>query len=103
VTRVFSSEDRILVSHLKNILDAEGIRCDVRNEILSGAAGELAPIDTWPELWVTDNLKVDFAKDLIQSALKQFDEKMDDWQCQCGETIDGAMAICWHCGASAPN
>ena len=51
---VYTAQNMLLVGHLRNILESEGIHCLTRNEYLAGGAGELPPTETWPELWVEE-------------------------------------------------
>ena len=66
--QVYTHENRLLVSNARNILEAEGVELQVRNEYAAGAAGDLAPLDAWMELWVVNNRDYTRAHDLIDSA-----------------------------------
>ncbi len=50
--RVFSSHNAVLVHHSRNLLEAEGIATEVRNQMLSSAMGELPPAECQAEVWV---------------------------------------------------
>ena len=50
--RIHTADDPIFIGYLKSLLEAEGIACNVRNELLLGGSGELPPNECWPELWV---------------------------------------------------
>ena len=50
--RIYSSFNLAAVHHARNLLDAEGIRAVVKNEMLSSAMGELPPAECQIELWV---------------------------------------------------
>jgi hypothetical protein len=56
--RVYSAKDPLMIGHLKNVLTAAGIRCVTKKLDLISAAGELPPIECWPELWVVDDDRV---------------------------------------------
>jgi hypothetical protein len=45
VRRVFSSYDLIAAHHARNLLEAAGIRAEVRNWRLASAMGELPPAE----------------------------------------------------------
>lgn len=86
--------------HLKNLLEAEGIAASVRNDILSGAMGEMPLNETWPELWLERPIDLQRARALITAALAA-GTASPDWVCPgCGETIEGVFQICWRCGQS---
>ena len=92
--RVFSSFNQQIVHHAKNLLEAEGIRCVVRNEHLSSAMGELPPAECQAELWVVDDSNALRAEQVLQRR-----ESGPDWTCRCGETLGAQFTQCWSCGA----
>ena len=51
---VYTHPNLFFVTNAKNILQHYSIKAIIQHEYLSGAAGDLAPIDTWPELWLVD-------------------------------------------------
>jgi hypothetical protein len=53
--RLFSSPDLIRVAQLKDVLEAECISCVIKNENLSGIAGEVPFAETFPELWIQND------------------------------------------------
>ena len=95
--RLYSSYNRILVHHLRNVLEAQGIAAVVRNELLSSAMGELPPAECQTELWVPFP---EAAK--AEAALKEaLSEKHGPaWRCPaCGEESEPQFTQCWRCGA----
>ena len=97
--KVTSSDSIITVHHYKNILEAEGIRCIVKNEHLPTIFGEVPFAEIWPELWVVNDIDCDRARQLIDAAI--IDESpQSPWRCpKCGEENEGQFAACWNCGA----
>ena len=94
--RVFSSFNRIAVHHAKNLLAAEGIAAQVRNEFLSSAMAELPPAECQAELWVLDD--EDAARAF--GVLRRPPPSGPDWKCtHCGETSGPQFTQCWNCGA----
>lgn len=91
---VYSNDQLLMVNHVKNLLQGANIDSQLKNEFIGGGAGDLAPLDTWPELWVETPL-VDKAKDIIAN--------MDNnsalvWYCtECDEENPAAFDICWQC------
>jgi hypothetical protein len=99
--RVYRSDDRLLVGHLREVLAAQGIACVVRNDYLGGAVGELPPNECWPELWVVDSADWARAEALVAAQLGP--AATTPWICPgCGETVEGQFAQCWRCGHAAP-
>lgn len=99
--RVYTHENRLFVSNAKNILDNANIANQLKNEYAGGAAGDLAPLDAWMELWVVDDANYEAALQLVKNA---FDNDLDtDWHCQqCHENNPSSFTICWQCNASKP-
>ncbi|MCG6870019.1 MAG: DUF2007 domain-containing protein [Gammaproteobacteria bacterium] len=100
--KVFTAQNAVFPGFLKQVLEDRGIRCVIRNEHLGSAAGELPVNECWPELWVADNRDAEFARSLIDAALRD-GEGRDAWDCPgCRERIEGQFAQCWNCGCLRP-
>ena len=95
--KVFSAQNFIEVAFWRNYLEQHGIPCQIRNEFLGSAAGELPPIECWPELWIDDArdetaVKKHFASDPLG------EKKLPLWTCaSCGEESEGQFSHCWNC------
>jgi hypothetical protein len=97
--RLHSAKDPLMIGHLKNVLDTFGIRCVARNSDLISAAGELPPVECWPELWVVDDDKFGRARSILRKTLAPLQSVKKPWHCVgCGETIEGQFSECWNCG-----
>jgi hypothetical protein len=95
--KIHTAESLIEVAHLRNVLVAAGIACQIRNDRLMGALGEIPFVDCWPELWLMDERDALTAKGLIDGELRPL-KPSADWTCPaCGETIEGQFSDCWHC------
>jgi len=95
--KVYSSDNTIMAGHIHSILEANDIECHLRNMNLAGGIGELPINECWPEVWVNDESDFTIAESLIKNTLSHA-AKNDDWQCRCGESIEGQFEICWSCG-----
>lgn len=94
--KVYTHENRFFVSNAKNIVDAEGIETLLKNEYAAGAAGDLAPIDAWMELWVINERDAQKATALIEEAFNHCREA--SWVCpNCQERNPAAFEFCWSC------
>lgn len=97
---IYTHENKLLVENARNLLQIEGINTVIKNEFSSGAAGDLAPMDTWPELWLVDESQFTTAKTVIEAM--QAKACGDDWRCnQCQEINGAAFEVCWSCGTPA--
>ena len=93
--RVYSSFNLAAVHHARNVLEADGIRAVVRNEILSSAMGELPPAECQTELWVLSDGDAPRAEEILHRRTIAGPE----WPCvQCGEISGPQFTQCWRCG-----
>jgi hypothetical protein len=98
--KLTSAETLVLINHYANLLAAEGIRTEVRNQHLGSVMGEIPFFETWPQLWVVNDLDFDRAKQLIEAADEE--APTEPWICgACAEQNEGQFSACWKCGTSA--
>ena len=96
---LYSSLNLHEIHHLKNLLETEGIRCHIRNELLSRLAGEIPFTECAPQLWLRDERDLERARQIV-SDFGRGAAAAPNWQCpDCGETLEGQFSACWHCGA----
>ncbi|MEE9327832.1 MAG: DUF2007 domain-containing protein [Cocleimonas sp.] len=94
---VHTAEDRVYLYHLKNILETQGIESIIKNDRLSSLAGEIPMVSVWPELWVTDPMKVAWAKEIIEET-KNSAPSNKTWVCKnCNEEHSTQFTECWNC------
>lgn len=95
--QVYTSQDRFYIYHLKNLLEAEGIECLIKNDTLSSLAGELPMTVVWPELWVIDSIYSLKAKGIITDSKKE-SSTGKNWICKnCREEHSSQFMECWNC------
>lgn len=96
---VFSHPNPMIVGSMASLLAQHGIDSSYRNEFLAGGAGELAPGETWLELWVEARHQSK-AEALIREAMVQ--PERDEWRCNhCQEANPATFEVCWRCGEPA--
>jgi len=101
--KIYSAQDPLMIGHLKNILESQGIDCVLKNTYLAGAVGELPPIECWPELWVVDDAEYSMAEGVLGKALAPLESVRKPWRCaKCGEEVEGQFTECWNCGNGRP-
>jgi hypothetical protein len=100
--KIYSADDSLQVGMIKSVLEQEGINCLIKNQMLSGALGEIPPLECWPELWVTDDRDSSRAANIVEALLAQTEVNTPSWQCTCGEQIEGQFSACWKCGGEKP-
>jgi len=88
-----------MIGHLRNVLALHGIECITRKLDLATGAGELPPVECWPELWVLDDERCAEAEALLRKTLAPVEAVKKPWTCSnCGEEIEGQFSECWNCG-----
>lgn len=99
---IYTRENRFLVYNIQNIVENAGITTILKNEYASSAAGDLAPHETWLELWVLQDDDYPLAMMAIKAA---FDHKDDSgWVCQkCSENNNASFELCWQCQTERPD
>jgi hypothetical protein len=101
--KLYTAQNALTIGHLRNILESGGIKCAVKNLYLSGAVGELPPIECWPELWVIDDAKHAEAEEVVNRTLAPLRSVSRRWNCRkCGREVEGQFSECWNCGESRP-
>jgi hypothetical protein len=97
--KVYSAKDPLMVGHLRNVLVLHGIECVTRKLDLTTAAGELPPVECWPELWIIDDERLSEAQVILKKTLAPVEAVRKLWECSaCGEQIEGQFSECWKCG-----
>ena len=98
---IYTNENSFLVSNIKNIVENKGINVFLKNEFAAaGGSGDLAPLETWVELWVVDDDDYDRAMAVIENFKAQ---ESRDWTCSsCSEENAGSFEYCWNCQENCP-
>jgi hypothetical protein len=98
--KLTTSESIVTISHWKNLLESEGIACELRNQHLGSIMGEMPFMEVWPQLWIVNDLDFDRAQQLL-SADAVAESPSESWKCRhCGEENEGQFAACWKCSTS---
>jgi hypothetical protein len=99
VKTVFSSLDTLAVYHLRNLLEAEGIRTVLRNELLSRLAGEVPFTEVAMQIVVMRDEDADRAAAIVAGYRTNRPASGGPWRCAvCGETSEPQFTGCWNCG-----
>lgn len=98
--KLTTADSLILINHYRNVLSSEGIPTELRNEHLGSIMGEMPFAETWPELWVVNDMHFDRAKQLIDASILD-ESPLAGWHCaECGESNERQFAACWKCGST---
>jgi len=95
--RVYRAATLLEVAHARNVLINAGIQCELRNQYLAGALGDLPMMETWPQLYVDDGDERFALSVLARAAVPA---PGVPWTCAgCGEQSEPQFTQCWRCGA----
>lgn len=98
--KLTTSPVNITIHHYRNLLEAEGIPSEIRNEHSGSVLGGMPFTES--QLWVVNDLDYDRARELIDGTALE-ESPRDKWTCaQCKEENEGQFAACWSCGVEAP-
>jgi len=101
VKKVYSNNNIVLVWHVKNMLEQQGIEVKVRNDRLYSIAGEIPVTECMGEVWVINELNHQTAERLVDEMELGSLPEFCSWVCHgCGEEVDGSLAVCWNCQAA---
>lgn len=98
--RIFVARNVTEAYIVSGMLNAVGIKAQVRGHFLAGGYGEL-PIsnDTLPSVWIEDAAQSANARTVIADYERPGSRKEAPWRCeQCGESHDRQFTACWKCG-----
>lgn len=94
--RVYRAASLLQVAHARNVLITAGIRCELRNQYLAGAMGDLPMMETWPQLYV-DDADESYALSVLARAASA--QTGAPWICdECKEQLEPQFTCCWRCG-----
>ncbi len=97
--RVYRAASLLQVAHARNVLITAGIPCELRNQYLAGALGDLPMMETWPQLYVDDDDERLALGALARAAAAPVGAP---WTCgTCSEQVEPQFTHCWRCGAES--
>jgi len=93
---LYTHENPICVQNAKNMAENAGVEVVLKNQFAGGGLGELAPIETWMELWVVSS--DDYLKARESISYLEMDTAISSWSCEkCGEVNEASFELCWQC------
>jgi hypothetical protein len=99
--RLIQAPNLALATLWADMLNQAGVDATVQRMYSSGIAGEIPPDQALPEVWVTDDERLDEARELLAELRRPRDRL---WVCRnCLERIEGPFEQCWNCGAPMPS
>lgn len=100
MTLLLASLDALEIHHLKHLLEVEGIRCLVRNEMLSRLAGEVPFTECAMQLVVLRPEDEWRARRILDDWRRSQPASGPAWTCAaCAERLEAQFTACWRCGS----
>ena len=101
--KIFTDENLALVGCVRSELENAGVVCELRNDVLGGAAGEIPVTECWPEVWISEEQDLLRAEGIVADVMQRRANPGSGWQCgDCGEQHEGQFGTCWNCGEARP-
>ena len=101
--RLFTSLNLIEINHVKNLLEAGGVQCVLRNQLMTTLAGEVPFDQASAQLWILDDTQMALAEEIFGEWRRNRFKGGPAWSCPaCGERHEGQFSQCWKCGAEKP-
>ena len=95
VVRIFSSLNSAAAHNVRNALEAQGVRCELRGEHRASLFGEIPMPDAMTEVWLVDRTQEALAQKILASSEPSLSSP---WKCNnCGESVEGQFTECWNC------
>lgn len=95
--RVYLAANLMDAQMAVDVLGTQAIKAHVFNANASGAVGELAATQIWPEVWVEDDAQAKNAVRLLRE-LHAADTRETKPCPVCGEINPENFLSCWNCG-----
>lgn len=93
---IYTNENGFIVNNIKNLVETQGIEVFLKNEFAQGAVGEISAFDSWPEVWIVNDIDYSRAIEIVNSSQNSKNEI--EWTCSsCSEKNSSSFEICWNC------
>ncbi|HEY1080911.1 MAG TPA: DUF2007 domain-containing protein [Prosthecobacter sp.] len=105
---IFVDPDLTRVGFAKNLLEAEGIACFIRNENTRTLGPSVAGFSYTqlldPAVCILDDSQWEQAAEIIRTHFQNTSvAEGADWECaSCKESSPASFDVCWNCGSARP-
>ncbi|ANN73203.1 DUF2007 domain-containing protein [Bordetella bronchialis] len=99
--RLTRAPNLLIAQHWMNLLAQARIACEMHNQYLLGAMGDIPADQCGPEIWLEHERDLDLASRIIDGGWTDPDQSRAHWCCaSCGEWSEPQFTLCWRCGAA---
>jgi hypothetical protein len=89
----------LIAQHWINLLEQARISCELHNQYMLGAMGDIPADQCGPEIWLEHEPDLELAARIINGVLPQPHGSSAQWCCiACGEWLEPQFTVCWKCG-----
>ena len=94
--RAYTADNIAEAGLMRSFLEQHDIPATLRNEHTSAVIGDLPFVNSYPEIWVDDELYAQAAA--LLKELQQTNNNAEQWRCsKCQESNPGNFELCWQC------
>jgi hypothetical protein len=91
----------LIAQHWINLLEQARIPCELHNQYLLGAMGEIPADQCGPEIWLEHERDQELARRIIDGYWNEPNGSSAHWCCvSCGEWSEPQFTLCWRCGTA---
>jgi len=103
--KLFRSANALEAQSIIALLESEQIACEIMNNYLSGAIGDIPFTEAGPEIWVEKKIDLALGKELVAEYFKTLtstsEEPEQTQTCRfCQEASPSHFSTCWSCEKS---
>jgi hypothetical protein len=97
--KLIRAPNLLIAQHWINLLVQAHVSCELHNQYMLGAMGEIPADQCGPEIWLEHERDMEFAAQLIDGPVPQPNHTPAQWCCfSCAEWLEPQFTVCWKCG-----
>ncbi|OWT69082.1 MULTISPECIES: DUF2007 domain-containing protein [unclassified Achromobacter] len=100
--RLRRAPNLLIAQHWVNLLEQARISCELHNQYMQGAMGDIPVDQCGPEVWLEREADLPAAQRLIDGGAPTPGAPLQRWRCgACNEWLEPQFTTCWNCGSSS--
>jgi len=99
--RLRRAPNLLIAQHWVNLLEQARISCELHNQYMQGAMGDIPVDQCGPEVWLEREADLPAAQRIIDGGAPTPGAPLLRWRCgSCNEWLEPQFTMCWNCGSS---